>query len=290
MNFFFFHFLRIILQTLSKLPHSLLYAFSSVLAFMLEYIFGYRKKVIYDNLQRAFPKKNTTEIKLIAHQYYQHLSDLVVEFLIGISAEESFFEKNYQFKNAEVLHEIIHQNKPVIILLGHTGNWEWGIFRTNYFHSKNFVVYKKISNGYFEQWMKKIRTRTGAMLLEMNETGKILAAQKNESFTLSLVADQAPVNAQNSFWTMFLNQETGFFRGPALFAKMLDANIVYSKITKPERGRYEVEFIPLREAEDITLQYVQLLENHIAETPEIWLWSHKRWKRKRPENKKLIQR
>jgi lauroyl/myristoyl acyltransferase len=53
------------------------------------------------------------------------------------------------------------------------------------------------------------------------------------------------------------------------------------------RGYYEVRFKKIADAclhlsdEDIMKYYVDLLEKQIIEKPEYWLWSHKRWKRKR---------
>jgi KDO2-lipid IV(A) lauroyltransferase len=287
-NFLIFRISIFFLKLLALFPYQFLYACSNIIAFFLQHVFKYRQKVIFKNLSQSFPEKNNIQILNICTKYYLHLSDLIVEFLIGISANEKYFEKHYTFKNPEIFKSIINNNKPTIILLGHTGNWEWGIFRANYFHKKNYVVYKKINNSYFDNWIKNIRQRTGSILIEMNEITSILSQKNQESFTLALVADQSPVNIANSIWVNFLHQETGFLRGPDVLAKKLNANVVYSKISKPKRGFYEVEFLPLQTNDNICIQFAKTLEKHIQESPEIWLWSHKRWKRTRPENKKLI--
>jgi KDO2-lipid IV(A) lauroyltransferase len=37
---------------------------------------------------------------------------------------------------------------------------------------------------------------------------------------------------------------------------------------------------------EITQAYMKKLEQDIIDAPEFWLWSHRRWKRKPPKNKK----
>ena len=54
-----------------------------------------------------------------------------------------------------------------------------------------------------------------------------------------------------------------------------------------QRGRYRMSFVPLYDGEEqvapneITERYVRELERVIRERPELWMWSHRRWKHKR---------
>ena len=74
------------------------------------------------------------------------------------------------------------------------------------------------------------------------------------------------------------------YLGTEKLAKKLDAAVVFIKIRKKSRGRYEVEFELIcedpRELETyaITESHVRILEDLIREAPEYWLWSHRRWK------------
>lgn len=55
-----------------------------------------------------------------------------------------------------------------------------------------------------------------------------------------------------------------------------------------QRGRYEMSFEQIYDGEEqvpayeITERYVRRLEAMIREQPELWMWSHRRWKHKRP--------
>ena len=88
---------------------------------------------------------------------------------------------------------------------------------------------------------------------------------------------------------MFLNQETPVFPGPEKVASRLKQAVVFMDIQKTRRGYYEVEFTKLFDDASQTSEYevtkihVKFLEEIIRKRPELWLWSHKRWKHTRPE-------
>ncbi len=104
-----------------------------------------------------------------------------------------------------------------------------------------------------------------------------------------LAADQTPP-ANSQFWTTFLNQETAFFAGPMKIAIKTNLPVIMHHTRKVGRGRYEVFHYKLIEnpaevkPEEILMTYIRKLEEIICSEPEYWLWSHRRWKHKRPGN------
>ena len=84
-------------------------------------------------------------------------------------------------------------------------------------------------------------------------------------------------------WTSFLNQDTAFLVGADRMAKKCNQQLIYPHVTQQKKGYYEIEFKVIdmdSEVEPIEI-YANLLEKNIEEQPELWLWSHRRWKRKR---------
>jgi KDO2-lipid IV(A) lauroyltransferase len=79
----------LILLPLSRLPLSALYKLSDFLYLVLYRGLGYRKKVVYGNLQNSFPEKTAAEIKAIADEFYHFLFDLMVETIRLFSMPES---------------------------------------------------------------------------------------------------------------------------------------------------------------------------------------------------------
>ena len=78
-----------LLYIISILPFRLLYAFSDFLYLIIYRVFGYRKKVVRENLKLVYPDKSDKELKQITKLFYHHLCDMMVESIksITISAE-----------------------------------------------------------------------------------------------------------------------------------------------------------------------------------------------------------
>jgi len=81
--------------------------------------------------------------------------------------------------------------------------------------------------------------------------------------------------------------ETPIHFGAEMLAKRYDMNVIYLKVTKVKRGYYEATFEVL--SEDVTSvpnykiseKFIQKVEQQIYERPELYLWTHKRWKHKK---------
>ncbi len=76
--------------------------------------------------------------------------------------------------------------------------------------------------------------------------------------------------------------------GTEKYAKEYNYPVLYGRINKVKRGHYTFEFSNAIDEPkqtgygEITRTINHLLERDIIRRPEYWLWSHKRWKHKRP--------
>jgi Kdo2-lipid IVA lauroyltransferase/acyltransferase len=123
---------------------------------------------------------------------------------------------------------------------------------------------------------------------------KIIEADKQNIPVLTwLAADQTPPWF-HPFWTIFLHQETQFFDGPAKIAKRFNQPVLFQHMTRIKRGYYETWFEVLAEdpseftETEIILAYVKKVEAVIAQEPACYLWSHRRWKHKRPGHAPVV--
>ena len=115
----------------------------------------------------------------------------------------------------------------------------------------------------------------------------MVANRKNLTAT-AFIADQTANIPENAYWTTFLHQDTAVFVGPEKLAVKFDYPVVFMNVQRPKRGYYEVipELLydkPKETAEnEISEVFTKKLEKQIIRDPSIWLWSHKRWKHRRP--------
>lgn len=288
MKYFFFILYKIFVRPLSYLPLKVLYGIGTIFHFFLQYIFKYRYKVIYTNLKNSFPTKSEKEIQAIIHQYYWFITDLMAENLKALTIINEELAERFIYKNLEIFEQQKAQNKSISILTAHYGNFEWMLMSINkHLPLQVYSFYNYIANPYFRNEIVNNRTRNGLKLLLTTEAYDFYKNPITEIYANIFASDQSPSNLKNVYWTNFLNQETAFLTGAARYSKMHDTAIVYMSIVPIKRGYYEVHFKLLMETcnqasdDEIMKAYVNEVEQQIIKKPELWLWSHKRWKRKR---------
>lgn len=274
---------------LAFLPFRAMYAVSDFLFFLLFHVVGYRRKVVEQNLRNSFPNKTEQEIQTLSKKYYSYLCDLILESLKKININEKEALEHCRFMNAELLERFYNENKSVILLMGHYGNWEWAGSSFSLSNKQPlYVVYKPLSNPYFEKLMCKTRTMFGTRLIKMDNTLRDIINLKNDCSAFAFIADQTPA-PEHAYWTQFLNQDTPLFLGAEKIARKMNYPVLFVNIVRVKRGYYEIhtEVVsenPRETAEnEITEAYVRRLEQEIVKMPETWLWSHRRWKYTRPQ-------
>lgn len=274
---------------ISILPFPLFYLISDGIYVLLYQIVGYRKKVVSENLKNSFPNKTTKELKKIEREFYHYLVDLFLETLktLTISKKEAIKRCRLSDKSIALFNELYTQNKSCIIVMGHYGNWEWAGNSFSLINKQQlYIIYHPLTNKHFNKLMYDMRTRFGSKLYAMKDTMRGMIGNRNEVNATAFIADQTP-SPENAYWTTFLNQDTPIFWGTEKIAQKLNYPVVYVSINRLKRGYYEANAILLvtdpkntKEGE-ISELHTRQLEKDIISQPEIWLWSHRRWKHQR---------
>jgi len=280
------------LYLISLLPFPLMYLLSNGVYVLLYYVIGYRKKVVWTNLKNSFPNKSEQEIKRLQKDFYHYLCDLFLETLKLLTVSKETIWKHGQLttETMDLLAKYAAQNKPIIIAIGHLGNWEWAGAACSIANKQQpYIIYHPLRNKQFDGLVRRIRTKFGAKLITKKDTIREMLAHKGESSATVFVTDQTAA-PESAYWTTFLNQDTPVFRGTAKIAQKLNYPIVYAHIERVKRGYYIMHTETLIEEpaklseDEITEMHTRRLEKDIIVQPEIWLWSHRRWKHKRPVN------
>lgn len=274
---------------LSLLPFPILYLVSDGLYVILYYVIGYRKEVVLQNLRNSFPDKSDGEIKRIRKDFYHYLCDLTLETFktLTISKGDMLKHCSFQPETLKLFNKLAEEKKSIILVMGHWGNWEWaGNSCSLLFGHQLYVIYHPLSNKYFDGLIYRMRTRFGTKLIAMKDTYKEMANKRKELSATAFIADQTP-SPEGAFWTTFLNQDTPIFKGTEKIAQRMNYPVVFGRVKRIKRGYYEISAEILfenpaqTEPDMISKSHTKALERDILAQPEIWLWSHRRWKHKK---------
>ncbi|WP_265241117.1 lysophospholipid acyltransferase family protein [Muriicola sp. Z0-33] len=273
------------LWVISILPYRLFYMLSDFLFFLIYHLAGYRRKVVTENLQLVFPEKSDIEIKQIRRQFYAHFCDVMLETVKTMNLSSEDMISRFRCVNIELLQGL-EKERNVLLLCSHYANWEWIISINNYLKSQGYAVYQDIGNPYFDKLIKRIRSKWNTIPINQKETVKTVMRndQNNKKGVYGMVSDQSPMAKKAQYWTPFLGVTVPIFNGPENIARKLDMAVVFVKVDKLKRGYYQAELIPITttgkntEEHQITNKFLQLTEEQIQQRPELYLWTHRRWK------------
>ena len=266
------------------IPFWLVHLCASILAFLLQYVVKYRVAVVRQNLKNAFPSYTNAALKEIEKKFYLNFCDVLLENIKLNSISKSTVRKRMKFLNPAVFSDLADTGKGVMLIGAHYNNWEWmALSLSTYLNEKMFSVYKPLNNKLSDRLMLNARARFGANIIPMQQFPKVVLKNKNRGAVHLMVADQSPHRSKLDFFCTFLNQDTPVYLGAEKLMKAANLNLYFVEVHRVKRGFYEMKIVPLNEQStnekgQATKMHLSHLEKMIINSPESWLWSHRRWK------------
>jgi len=269
------------------IPFGIVYFISDILAFILQYVVKYRKKIIDKNLSSSFPDISQKELKKIKTEFYKNISDIFIETLKSSSINTSSMCKRIYVENPDILDSHFENNRSCVFMMAHYANWEWIIFLPQYFKHRWCSIYKPLRNSIIDKKIKKEREKNGMYLYPQKQTGFMIKNNITKPAIFNYISDQSPATSEidDEYWIDFLNKKTATISGAETIARKFDLPVYYLNISRYKRGHYKAQLIPIElnskttNKGEITTKYMNILESIIISKPENWLWSHNRWKK-----------
>jgi KDO2-lipid IV(A) lauroyltransferase len=294
---FILHYLILgIIYLFSLLPLWFLYRISDLSYVILYKVFKYRIHITRKNLKAGLPNLSEGELLRIEKQFYRHLGDVLVETIKSFSISKKELLRRMKIENAEILDKHLRAEKSLIAVTGHYGNWEWAAMslalQVNY---PAYGLYLPLKNKVFNASMVRSRSRFGVRLVAVKELADKMEELKNKTCIWGFIVDQSPAKPDRAHWIEFLHQETAVATGTDRYARQYNLGVVFGRINKVKRGYYTLKYEEVcidsrgKEEGQISRKHSGILENVIQEEPAYWLWTHKRWKHRKPEGVNILR-
>ncbi|MBM6881798.1 lysophospholipid acyltransferase family protein [Bacteroides caecigallinarum] len=283
-----YYLLYSIIRILSHIPFRVMYFISDCLFYLVYYVFRYRRRIVRKNLTESFTSKSEKEIIKIEKQFYHFFVDMILESVKLASASKDEIKRRMSFKNIEEVNETLKQGKSISLYLGHYANWEWCSSIPLHLESDvtSAQIYHKLSNQNMDRLMLYIRERMGAVCVDMRKTARYateLVANRKVCI-IGFIADQSPKKVESHHFLHFLNHNTPVLTGTEKITKHYGFEAFFLNVKRVKRGYYEAEFIKLHDNPqslpdyELTSLYYRMLEKCINTHPELYLWSHNRFR------------
>lgn len=290
---------RTIAAPLQKLPLGFHQRVGSFLAWLARSVVRYRRDVVMVNLSRSFPDRKWKEIRKISDDFYSHFGDIFAEGMwfggCRGNAGRLLAQGICTVSNPEVLLDAYRDSPSVLLLTSHMGNWGLMGGLLEYLPEGHgidtndlVVVYKKLSNGFWDEFIGDNRAAVLPGWTGYQESANILRyalGHRNERKVYIFIGDQFPYKgAARHVVPDFMHQPTLSMNGGAMLAAKLHMPVIYFGMERAGRGHYEITFRKICDdaaavdPDAIMADYYRLLENDINRDPANYLWSHNRWK------------
>lgn len=257
--------------------------------YLFFYLIGYRKKVVSGNIQRSFPQLSVKEQLKITKGFYRHFCDLFVESIKLFTISKKSVLDRLKVVNPELANHYFSEGRSIILVGGHYNNWELlAVAIDEQLKHHCVALYKPLNNQFFDERMRRTRGKFGLEMISIRDARNFFESRKTELNAVIFGSDQSPGNPEKGYWMKFLNQDTSVLFGAEKYAKDFNLPVLYGRINKIRRGHYTFELELITDQPDsmphgaITEAHTKLLEKDIIHKPDYWLWSHRRWKHKKP--------
>lgn len=245
-----------------------------------------RVKIARENLRNAFPEKKDRWIKKTARQVFDNMGIVFAEFLALGRLDDEVIKDYVRFENVELIEQKYKEGRGVLLLSGHYGNWEFLAYSVNvYLNLPVLIIVKPLSNFVLDRVINKYRTRRGNNVVSMYESALKVVRTLRSGGVVALLADQSATKDKDIF-VDFFGRKAATFDSPAYFALKYNVPIIVG-FAKRKDYYYEVRLVEIDHSDlhfddegiyTLSVRYIRLLEEAIREQPELWLWTHRRWK------------
>lgn len=274
---------------LRRLPYRVSLMCGEWLGFLSYFILGIRRRVALANLKRAFPQgANSLPLTQIAKRTYRNYGRAFVEFawIPEFVKNQNWFKSLVKPDGLEYIKQAAMAKKGAILLSGHFGNWEilGGVVSLSGL-PVDFVV-KTIRNPYLDGWVNRYRAMMGVGVIRTEVAVREVLAAFRRGRLVAMLADQYA--GAEGVMVNFLGLPSSTPKGPAAFALRTGAPCITGFLYREKDGHFRMEVEPLfynrsagdheSEVRDFMQRYSSLLEKHIRKQPDLWLWTHRRWK------------
>lgn len=277
--------LRILAWLISRLSLPFVERLAVGLAFVLFDVVRVRRRLILQNLTRAFPDMDPREKVRVGRASVKHFVLTVLEFLHSYKSD---IAAHVSMEGAEHLRRALDRGQGAYILCCHLGNWEaMGAAMTRHM-APSYVLVKRVGGKSVNDFVSALREKNGFLSVKREKKGdgfRGIQAILGRGEIVGFVMDQArPGEPKLPFFGAPAKTNTSF----AAIWRRTPAPIIPAYIVRERAGVHRMTYLPEvcpevtdDPAQDIlrhSTEFNAIVEGMVRPHPEHYFWMHNRWK------------
>jgi Kdo2-lipid IVA lauroyltransferase/acyltransferase len=280
-------FLIFLEKIIKFLPSNLIRKIGICMGKLIYYIDYKHRRISLDNLAIAFPQMDISEKKRIARLHFENLGRTMMEFFILPRINKQNLTDYVVREGVENFEQATKKGKGIIFLSSHIGNWEIMAYTHSFLYDPANVLARKFRNAGLDVFINRIRSGSGNTVVDKKSALYKIIKLLKENGCIGILIDQS-VHPNEAVYVDFFGLFTSTTPLITQIALKIGCSIIPVFDFPIDDGKHRVVYYPEVKIEtppdnmDIVIYNTErlnkIIESCIREFPEIWLWSHKRWK------------
>jgi KDO2-lipid IV(A) lauroyltransferase len=248
-----------------------------------------RRRRAEHNIAMSFPDWPAEHIAECARRSVVHMFQLLIVDALNLTRRitHDTWPRYIHLGTVGGVLDRLMRAEPMILLTGHCGNWELMGYFLGMIGFPVHAVARPLDNPLINRWMLGIREARGMRIVTKWGASTVLQDVLRGGGRIGFIADQ---NAgDDGLFVPFFNHLASSYKSIGLLAMRYRVPIAAGWARRvPGRFEYELSVTDTFGPEDwsgqpdplfyITARFNRAIERMICESPEQYLWMHRRWK------------
>jgi Kdo2-lipid IVA lauroyltransferase/acyltransferase len=277
---------RCVAFVVRQTPNALARVGGTALGDVLYRVDGKHRRIAADNLEQCFPEWSESERMQTVRRVFQHFGRCLVDLLQFDALSPNAMRARVEIEGAEHMHAAYAAGKGVLFFSGHFGCWEVPPVAHALLFAPGGVLARRLDNPRLHTLLENMRQRTGNVVIyREGAVRKTLGFLRNGQGVVLLIDQHT--HSGDAITIQFFGRPAATTSTLAALALRTGAPVVPAFTVPLPGGRFRVIYEPAVEPPAIdspnavyefTQRCTDVLERHVRQRPETWLWMHRRWR------------
>ena len=277
--------LRLLASTLGRLPWRLAQRTGAAIGSLGWALSRRDRRRTLEHLALAFPDSPEPDRRRLGRDCFRHHGTTLAECLHLFHRDCGFVDSVVEMRGWEEVEKARREERPVLIVTGHCGNWELLAAAINCRGLGMAVVARPLDEPEQQRMLAGLRERFGTPTIARGSEGaarQLLIALRRGG-ALGMLIDQD--TKVDGVWVPFFGRPAFTPVGAAKIALRQSTAVIPTFIERLPDGRHLATFHPCLELPEDSTEATALMtakiEEQVRRVPEQWVWMHRRWRRQR---------
>jgi KDO2-lipid IV(A) lauroyltransferase len=248
---------------------------------------GRHRAIAREGLRQSFPDWSAARLERTARAVYVHFGSILIDILWLSRHSGEALHAIVEWEGIEHFEAARATGRGILFVTGHFGNWE--VLAVDHAHERRAVavIARPLDNPALDERLCAFRRRAGSTVIPKRHALAHVLRTLRAGQDVAILIDQN-VQEQDGIFVEFFGRPAATTTAAAAVALKTNCIVMPVRSRLLPDGRYRLTYEPpvawqasadhRADIARLTQLLTRRIETWVRETPEQWLWIHRRWK------------